>query len=103
MSILELLILALRFYLLTVAVTLLLQMLTTLRSQIHGIPLGDHELLNTIILAIFPGGNLVIAFDNSIMLFRSKPQFILRYMLVRSRLDEITIIKDEDKEDDKEC
>ena len=103
MSILELLILALRFYLLTAAVTLLSQMLTTLRSQIHRIPLGDHELLSTIILAIFPGGNLVIAFDNLIMLFRSKPQFILRYMFVRSRLDEITIIKDEDKEDDKEC
>ena len=103
MSILELLILALRFYLLTVAVTLLSQMLTTARAQIHGIPLGDHELLNTIILAIFPGGNLVITFDNLIMLFRSKPQFILRYMFVRSRLDEITIIKDEDKEDDKEC
>ena len=103
MSILELLILALRFYLLTVAVTLLSQMLTTARAQIHGIPLGDHELLNTIILAIFPGGNLVITFDNLIMLFRSKPQFILRYMFVRSRLDEITIIKDEGKEDDKEC
>ena len=103
MSILSLLILALRFYLLTVAVTLLSQMLTTARAQIHGIPLGDHELLNTIILAIFPGGNLVITFDNLIMLFRSKPQFILRYMFVRSRLDEITIIKDEDKEDDKEC
>ena len=101
MSILSLLILALRFYLLTVAVTLLSQMLTTLRSQIHGIPLGDNELLNTIILAIFPGGNLVIAFNNLIMLFRSKPQFILRYMFVRSRLNEITIIKDE--EDDKEC
>lgn len=103
MSILELLILALRFYLLTVAVTLLSQMLTTARAQIHGIPLGDHELLNTIILAIFPGGNLVIAFDNLIMLFRSKPKFILRYMFVRSRLDEITIIKKEDKEDDEEC
>ena len=103
MSILELLILALRFYLLTVAVTLLSQMLTTARAQIHGIPLGDHELLNTIILAIFPGGNLVIAFDNLIMLFRSKPQFILRYMFVRSRLDEVTIIKKEDKEEDEEC
>ena len=101
MSILELLILALRFYLLTVAVTLLSQMLTTLRSQIHGIPLGDHELLNTIILAIFPGGNLVIAFDNLIMLFRSKPQFVLRYLFVRNRLGNVTIIKDE--EDDKEC
>ena len=101
MSILELLILALRFYLLTVAATLLSQMLTTARAQIHGIPLGDHELLNTIILAIFPGGNLVIAFDNLIMLFRGRTKFILRYMFVRDRLDEIRI--ENDKEEDKEC
>ena len=92
-----------RVYSATVAVTLLLEMLTTLRSQIHGIPLGDNELINTIILAVLPLANLVIAFDNLIMLFRSKPQFILRYMFVRSRLDEITIIKDEYKEEDKEC
>ena len=97
------LMLVFRIYSATVAVTLLLEMLTTLRSQIHGIPLGDNELINTIILAVLPLANLVIAFDNLIMLFRSKPQFILRYMFVRSRLDEITIIKDENKEDDKEC
>ena len=97
------LMLVFRIYSATVAVTLLLEMLTTLRSQIHGIPLGDCELLHTIILAALPLLNLVIAFDNLIMLFRSKPQFILRYMFVRSRLDEITIIKDENKEDDKEC
>ena len=97
------LMLVFRIYSLTVAVTLLLEMLTTLRSQIHGIPLGDNELINTIILAVLPLANLVIAFDNLIMLFRSKPQFILRYMFVRSRLDEITIIKDKDKEEDKEC
>ena len=97
------LMLVFKIYSLTVAVTLLLEMLTTLRSQIHGIPLGDNELITTIILAVLPLANLVIAFDNLIMLFRSKPQFILRYMFVRSRLDEITIIKDEDKEDDKEC
>ena len=95
------LILIFRIYSLTVAVTLLLEMLTTLRSQIHGIPLGDNELINTIILAVLPLANLIIAFDNLIMLFRSKPQFILRYMFVRNRLDEITIIKDE--EEDKEC
>ena len=96
------LMLVFKVYAATVAVTLLSQMLTTARAQIHGIPLGDDELLNTIILAALPLLNLVIAFDNLIMLFRSKPQFILRYMFVRSRLDEI-IIKDEDKEDDKEC
>lgn len=92
-----------RAYAATVVTTLLSQMLTTARAQIHGIPLGDDELLNTIILAALPLANLVVAFDNLIMLFRSKPQFILRYMFVRSRLDEITIIKDENKEEDKEC
>ena len=97
------LMLVFRVYTATVAVTLLSQMLTTARAQIHGIPLGDCELINTIILAVLPLANLVIAFDNLIMLFRSKPQFILRYMFVRNRLDEITIIKNEDKEDDKEC
>ena len=97
------LMLVFRVYAATVAVTLLSQMLTTARAQIHGIPLSDDELLHTIILAALPLLNLVIAFDNLIMLFRSKPQFILRYMFVRSRLDEITIIKDENKEDDKEC
>ena len=103
MSILALLILALRFYLLTVAATLLSQMLTTLRSQIHGIPLGDCELISTIILAVLPLLNLVIALDNLIMLFRSKPQFILRYMLVRDRLDEVIIRRNEEEEEDKEC
>ena len=95
------LILIVRIYAATVAVTLLLEMLTTLRSQIHGIPLGDNELLNTIILAALPLLNLVIAFDNLTMLFNGRAKFILRYMFVRDRLDEITIIKDE--EEDKEC
>ena len=90
-----------RVYAATVALTLLLEMLTTARAQIHGVPLGDNELLNTIISSALPLLNLVIAFDNLIMLFRSKSQFILRYMFVRSRLDEIKIV--DDKEEDKEC
>ena len=95
------LMLVFRIYAATVAVTLLLEMLTTARAQIHGIPLEDNELLNTIILAALPLLNLVIAFDNLTMLFRGRAKFILRYMFVRDRLDEITIIKDE--EEDKEC
>ena len=90
-----------RIYSATVAVTLLLEMLTTLRSQIHGIPLGDCELINTIILAVLPLLNLVIAFDNLTMLFNRRTKFILRYMFVRDRLDEIKIV--DDKEEDKEC
>ena len=90
-----------RVYAATVAVTLLSQMLTTARAQIHGISLSDDELLHTIILAALPLLNLVIAFDNLTMLFSGRAKFILRYMFVRDRLDEITIIKDE--EEDKEC
>ena len=97
------LMLVFRVYAATVAVTLLSQMLTTARAQIHGIPLEDNELISTIILAVLPLANLVIAFDNLIMLFRSKPQFILRYMLVRDRLDEVIIRRNEEEEEDKEC
>ena len=90
-----------RVYAVTVAVTLLSQMLTTARAQIHGISLSDNELLHTIILATLPLLNLVIAFDNLAMLFNGRTKFILRYMFVRDRLDEIRIVDDE--EDDKEC
>ena len=95
------LMLVFRIYAATVAVTLLSQMLTTARAQIHGIPLGDNELINTIILAVLPLANLVIAFDNLTMLFNGRTKFILRYMFVRDRLDEIRIV--DDKEEDKEC
>ena len=95
------LMLVFRIYAATVAVTLLSQMLTTARAQIHGIPLGNYELLHTIILAALPLLNLVIAFDNLTMLFNGRTKFILRYMFVRDRMDEIKII--DDKEDDKEC
>ena len=97
------LMLVFRIYAATVAVTLLLEMLTTLRSQIHGIPLGDDELIHTIILAALPLLNLVIAFDNLTMLFRSKRVFVIRYLFVRGRLGNVKIIKKEDEEDDKEC
>ena len=90
-----------RVYAATVAVTLLSQMLTTARAQIHGISLSDNELLHTIILAALPLLNLVIVFDNLTMLFNGRTKFILRYMFVRDRLDEIRIVDDE--EDDKEC
>ena len=92
-----------RIYAATVAVTLLLEMLTTLRSQIHGVPLGDDELIHTIILAALPLLNLVIAFDNLTMLFRSKRVFVIRYLFVRNRLGDVTLIKNEDKEENKEC
>ena len=95
------LILVFRVYAATVATTLLLEMLTTARAQINDIPLGDDELLHAIISATLPLLNLVIAFDNLTMLFSGRAKFILRYMYVRNRLDEIKIVDNE--EDDKEC
>ena len=95
------LMLVFRVYSATVAVTLLSQMLTTARAQIHGISLSDDELLSTIILAALPLLNLVIAFDNLTMLFNGRTKFILRYMFVRGRLNEIEMV--DDKEEDKEC
>ena len=89
-----------RVYAATVAATLLSQMLTTARAQINDIPLSDDELLHTIILAVLPLLNLVITFDNLTMLFNGRTKFILRYMYVRDRLDEIRI--ENDKEDE-EC
>ena len=97
------LILVFRIYTATVAITLLSQMLTTARAQINDIPLGDDELLHTIILATLPLLNLVIAFDNLTMLFRSKRVFVIRYLFVRNRLGNVTLIKNEDEEEDKEC
>ena len=95
------LMLVFRVYAATVAVTLLLEMLATARAQIHGIPLGDNELLHAIIIAALPILNLVIVFDNLTMLFSGRTKFILRYMFVRDRLDEIKMVND--KEEDKEC
>ena len=95
------LMLVFRIYSATVAVTLLLEMLTTLRSQIHGIPLGDKELIYAIMLSALPLLNLVITFDNLTMLFNGRTKFILRYMFVRDRMGEIKIVDDE--EDDEEC
>ena len=94
------LMLVFRVYAATVAVTLLLEMLATARAQIHGISLSDDELLHTIILAALPLLNLVIAFDNLTMLFNGRTKFILRYMFVRDRMDEIRM--ENDKEDE-EC
>ena len=95
------LMLVFRVYAATVAATLLSQMLTTARAQIHGIPLGDNELIITIILAALPLLNLVIAFDNLEMLFRGRTKFIYKYMFMRDRMDEIKMV--DDKEEDKEC
>ena len=88
-----------KIYLVTVAITLVAQAMTTARAQIIGIQMNETELLETIGCAIIPIANLIIAYDCLTMMFNRKDRFVYRYMHVHNRLDEITIKKD--KEGDK--
>ena len=88
-----------RIYLATVVITLVAQAMTTARAQIMGIQMNGTELVGTIVCAIIPIANLIIAYDCLTMMFNRKGRFAYRYMYVHDRLDEITIKKD--KEGDK--
>ncbi len=88
-----------RIYLATVVITLVAQAMTTARAQIMGIQMNGTELVGTIVCAIIPIVNLIIAYDCLTMMFNRKGKFAYRYMYVHGRLDEITIKKD--KEGDK--
>ena len=88
-----------KIYLATVAITLVAQAMTTARAQIIGIQMNGTELIGTIVCAIIPITNLIIAYDCITMMFNRKGRFAYRYMYVHDRLDEITIKKD--KEGDK--
>ena len=85
-----------RIYLATVVITLVAQAMTTARAQIIGIPMNGTELIGTIVCAIIPIANLIIAYDCLTMMFNKKGRFAYRYMYVHGRLDEITIKKDKE-------
>ena len=85
-----------RIYLATVVITLVAQAMTTARAQIIGISMDGTELVGTIVCAIIPIANLIIAYDCLTMMFNRKGRFAYRYMYVHGRLDEITIKKDKE-------
>ena len=85
-----------KIYLATVAIALVTQAMTTARAQIIGIPMNGTELLGTIVCAIIPIVNLIIAYDCITMMFNRKGRFAYRYMYVHGRLDEVKIKKDEE-------
>ena len=76
------LMLVFRVYAATVAVTLLSQMLTTARAQIHGISLSDDELLHTIFISsnlsltnIYLNINFVLPLNNIVKLSNAITRF----------------------------
>ena len=89
-----------KIYLTTVAIALVAQAMTTARAQIIGIPMAEMELLMTIGCAIIPIANLIVAYDNFTMLFNKKAKFIVRFMFVKGRLDELRVVDEDGKEVD---
>ena len=96
----EILITVLRVYLATVAITLVSDMVVTARSQYYGISIKRGAAIGAILCAILPIANLIVAFDNFTMLFEKKAKFIVRFMFVKGRLDEIKIVDDDGNEVD---
>ena len=90
----------LRVYLATVAITLVSDMVVTARSQYYGISIKRRAALVAITVAAIPIANLIVAFDNFTMLFEKKAKFIVRFMFVKGRLDEIKIVDDDGNEVD---
>ena len=87
----------LRFYLATVSVTLIMDMLTTARSNYYGLSIKGRQIITAIACAIIPVANLIVAYDNLTMLFEKRDRFIIRFMYTRDRLDEVRFVDEEEK------
>ena len=89
-----------RFYLAIMAITLVSDMLVTARSQYYGLSIKRGAALATIITAALPIANLIVAYDNLTMLFAKKVKFIVRFMFVKGRLDELRVVDEDGNEVD---
>ena len=87
----------LRFYLATVSVTLIMDMLTTARSNYYGLSIKDRQIITAIVCAIIPIANLIVAYDNLTMLFEKRDRYISRFIYTRDRLDEVHFVDKEGK------
>ena len=89
-----------RIYLAIMAITLVSDMLVTARSQYYGLSIKKGAALATIITAALPIANLIVAYDNFTMLFNKKAKFIVRFMFVKGRLDELRVVNEDGNEVD---
>ena len=89
-----------KVYLATMAITLVSDMLVTARSQYYGMSIKKGAAIVTILTAATPIANLIVAFDNFTMLFDKKAKFIVRFMFVKGRLDELRVVDEDGNEVD---
>lgn len=87
----------LQFYLATVSVTLIMDMLTTARSNYYGLSIKGRQIITAIVCAVIPLANLMVAYDNLTMLFDKRDRFIIRFMFTRDRMDEVKLIDNEEE------
>ena len=90
----------LRIYLATMAITLVSDMLVTARSQYYGISIRKGAALVAIMTAAIPIANLIVVYDNFTMMLNKKAKFIVRFMFVKGRLDELRVIDENGNEVD---
>lgn len=90
----------LRFYLATVSVTLIMDMLTTARSNYYGLSIKGRQIITAIVCAVIPLANLIVAYDNLTMLFDKRDRFIIRFMFTRDRMDEVKLIDNEEEKEE---
>lgn len=90
----------LRFYLATVSVTLIMDMLATARSNYYGLSIKGIQIIMAIACAIIPVANLIVAYDNLTMLFDKRDRFIIRFMFTRDRMDEVELIDNEEEKEE---
>lgn len=96
----EILMTIFRVYLATVAITLISDMMATARSQYYGISIKKGAAIGSILCAILPIANLIVAYDNFTMLFEKKAKFVVRFMFVKGRLDEVKVVDEDGNEVD---
>ena len=96
----EILITVLRVYLATIAITLVSDMMVTARSQYYGISIKRGATLVAIMTAAIPIANLIVAYDNFTMIFNKKAKFVIRFLYVKGRIDELRVVDDDGNEVD---
>ena len=86
----------LRIYAATIAITLATEGLIQLRADMNTLGMARGQLIVSLLISLIPAGNMLIAFDNMKLLLTNKETFIISYIEARRR-DEFIIKENGDK------
>ena len=92
----NILIMILRIYAATIAITLATEGIVQLRADMNNLGMAYGQLVVSLLVSLIPIGNIIIAFDNMRLLLTNKSTFIISYITARRR-DEFIIKENGDK------